>query len=793
MSFLLRFILFLGLSTSSLLVWSADPLSNTTDAAAVQADTTAGGQANGTTQATTNPSSNSTSLALDPQNSLAVGNGQQGSRLNGMTCTDQNGRTIPVGNGSQCIDTPNQAKPLAFPQRQQSQNLPIQAPTEFQKFVQAITGKILPMYGYSMFDQAPSTFAPVERIPVSSDYVIGPGDEVDVKVWGQIDADLKLEVDRLGQIYIPKVGSVNVAGIKYQDLQPAIKTAIGHDYRNFDLQVNLGQLRSIQIFVVGQARRPGSYTVSSLSTLVNALFASGGPSATGSLRDIEVKRGAEVVTTFDMYDFLLKGDKTRDIKLQPGDVIYIAPIGPVTAIYGSVNNPAIYELKGDSDLSGLIAMAGGLTTTAAGQKVELERIKNRTDREVQVANLDKSGMALPLRDGDLVKVFAISPKIENAVTLRGNVATPYRYNWHQGLRVTDLIPDKDALVTPNYWLKRSQITAGQVVNLTDIGTQQAQINWDYAVIQRFDPTTLDSTLIPFNLGRAVLDHDPSQNLELQPGDVITVFSINEVKVPVKRQVRLITLEGEVMHPGVYQAEPGETLRQLVNRVGGLTPNAYLFGAEFDRESTRILQQQRLIQTIDRLERDLSKSAAASIQGAMDKTTADTLQQQAQSQKAELEKMRQAKPTGRIVLELTPQSNKLEDIPDIALENGDRLVIPTVTTSVGVMGEVYNENNAYLYQDNRTISDYLSQAGGPTRDADPSRTFMLRANGSVVSSQSNRGLFARSFDHINPAPGDTIVVPEKVDNTPVVKSLIDWSTILFNMGVSLVTLKFMGVI
>ena len=184
----------------------------------------------------------------------------------------------------------------------------------------------LPIYGYSLFDHVPTTFAPLDRVPVTADYVIGPGDELLIRAWGQIDLDARVVVDRSGRIYLPRVGSLSVAGLKYEQLPDFLKSAVGKIFRNFDLDVNLGQLRSIQVFLVGQARRPGAYTVSSLSTLVNALFASGGPSMSGSMRHIQLKRDNQLVAEFDLYDLLLDGDKSKDARLLPGDVIYLSLI-----------------------------------------------------------------------------------------------------------------------------------------------------------------------------------------------------------------------------------------------------------------------------------------------------------------------------------------------------------------------------------------------------------------------------------------------------------------------------------
>ncbi len=200
--------------------------------------------------------------------------------------------------------------------------------TDFQLMVQSSLGQVLPIYGASLFENAPSTFAPVDHIPVTADYVIGPGDELMLRAWGQIDIDVHATVDRNGNIFVPKVGSMTVSGLRYAQLEDFMRSHIGRIYQNFDLNVTMGQLRSIDVFVVGQVSRPGRYTVSSLSTLTNAIFASGGPSPHGSMREVQLKRGGKVVTTFDLYDLLLRGDKSKDVVLQPQDVIYVAATGP---------------------------------------------------------------------------------------------------------------------------------------------------------------------------------------------------------------------------------------------------------------------------------------------------------------------------------------------------------------------------------------------------------------------------------------------------------------------------------
>ncbi len=684
--------------------------------------------------------------------------------------------------------------------------------SEFQKLVAQSLGKPLPLFGYDLFS-SPTTFAPVDQAPVTPDYIIGPGDEILIHAWGQIDIDYTATVDRLGNIYLPKVGTLQVAGLKYQDLQNNLHQAIAKNFNNFELQVNLGQLRSIQIFVVGQAQRPGSYIVSSLSTLINALFAVGGPNNAGSLRHIQLKRDGKLLTELDLYDFLLRGDKSHDVKLQSGDVILFPAVGHQAAISGSVRLPAIYEVNDGSDLAQLIALAGGLTATASEQKVNVERIHGHDKRTVAQVALDASGYALPLMDGDLVRILPITPQFDNAVTLRGNVAYPLRNPWHPGMTLTDLIPNKEALISREYWLKknltnqevgenesRGAVRAGAVKkNLSDqqvaseVKLSANDIDWDYAVIERQSRQDLSSTLIPFNLGRLVLDHDMSQNVALQPGDVVTIFSQKDINVPQGKKTRFVRVDGEVVHAGVYRVEEGETLRHLVVRIGGVTSQAYLFGSELTRESTRALQQKQLNQILDRMEIDLNNSAGALAQGALDQKGLDAAKAQMEGQRQKLAKMRQTQVSGRIILDVPENDNHPEALPELPLEDGDHLYVPPVPSTVGVYGDVYAENSAFMFDAHKHVGEYIDMAGGPTRDADAGRMFLIRANGAIISRQNTGGLFARNFSHLDMMPGDAVVVPEEPDKTPVLKSFLDYATIFMNMGVGLATLKFMGII
>ena len=738
-------------------------------------------------------------------------------------------------------------------------------PSEFQEFVAGSIGHRLPIYGQNLFDHVPTTFAPVDRVPVTDDYLIGPGDEIIIRAWGQIDLNGRLVVDRDGNVFLPKVGTLSVAGLKYQQLPQYFRTAIGRVFRNFDLTVSLGQLRSIQVFVLGQARRPGSFTVSSLSTLVDALFSSGGPSGTGSMRRIQLKRNNVVVTEFDFYALLLKGDKSKDARLLPGDVIYIPPVGPSIAIAGSVNVPAIFELREGTTLAAAIEMAGGLASTADGQKAVVERIEKHNTRVVEEFPLDDRGSGRDLKDGDLVRIYALSPRFENSVTLRGNVARPGRKEWHSGMRLRDLIPNQDALITRNYWrVTNWTASAGEREDrafsldywratnpLTGDGNKQAGpgaqpgdpspnagdsvaarfdsslnqppaqpvdqpsrqpfdpsldqasggppapgrgqvpgaaelsklrnriaynapgINWDYAVIQRLNLEDLTTRLIPFNLGKLVLGGDERENLALEAGDVVTIFSQSDLAVPLAKQSKFVRLEGEFKSAGIYRAEPGETVRHLVERVGGFSPNAYLYGAEFTRESVRVEQQKGLGQLIENLEESLSRNAVAAA-GVNPEDAADQ-HAKLEAQRSLIEKLRLVRAEGRVVLDLAPNAAAVGDLPEIALEDGDRLLVPFRPSTVQMLGAVYNKNS-FLYRRGERVDDYLKRAGGPTREADKARMFVIRADGSILSKQSVKGLWNGGFASLRLMPGDAIVVPQRLNQGSVLKGLRDWSQV-----------------
>jgi protein involved in polysaccharide export with SLBB domain len=564
---------------------------------------------------------------------------------------------------------------------------------------------------------------------------------------------------------------------------------------------------------------------------VNAVFASGGPSAKGSMRRIQLKRSGKVVTEFDMYDLLLKGDKSKDVQLLSGDVIYIPSIGAMAAVAGSVNTPAIFELKDQETLASVLNLAGGLTNVAAGQKVRVERIHKREIRKMDEFQLDSVGLARLLQDGDLVTVRPISAGFENAVTLRGNVAGLHagRHAWKEGLRITDIIPNRAALLTDSYWVEHNQSTQtndsawfkqnqsvevgskpwfnqNQNQNQTTLSnptgedasalrshvtTRVAEINWDYASVERLDRKELTTKLIPFNLAKA-MQGDAEHNLALQAGDVVTLFSKEDIQAPIAKRSTYVILEGELASPGLYQTLPGETLRQLVERIGGLSPQAHLIGSEFTREATRKLQQKRLDDILVQMEAEIQRTASRRSSAAMSKEAADAALAEAQAQSQMLAKMKKVKASGRIVLEMPEYAVELKNLPDLVLEDGDRFFIPSVPSTVSVMGTVYNQN-AFIYKKGQTVSDYLNRAGGPTRDGDDSEIYLIRVDGSVFSKRQGTFIFGEgSLGGRKAMPGDTIVVPEKLERYNLTKGLLEWTQVFYQFAIGVASMKTIGV-
>lgn len=741
------------------------------------------------------------------------------------------------------------------PARNVAPAIPPDPVTDLQRLASESSGQLLPIFGRELFHASPSTFAPVDQIPVLPDYVVGPGDEILVRLWGHTNFNGRLTVDRSGSIYIPNVGDVHVAGQRFSDLQGQLEREVSRTYRNFQLSVGLGQLRSIRVFVLGEARQPGSYTVSSLATVFNALLASGGPTVQGSIRKIELRRGGKAVTTVDLYELLLHGDKSKDVALQSGDVIFIPFVGPQVAISGSVRHPAIYELKQDTSVADLLALAGGFSATASDASLSVDRISDHSDRIALSIKLDQAGLSTPVREGDVIHADSILRAFKDSVTIRGNLANVERFSWHPGMKLSDIIPDRESLLTHDYWRERNRLglptplfeplakdehervqqtteessttatddssnevlrrgstssdsrtrssaslPGGSQLTRSALAEQQQsasdrlgptnarridlklpapEIDWSYAVIERLDPKTLRSTLVPFNLGRLVNDHDQSQDQLLQPGDVVTILSQADVHVSTDEQTKFVRLEGEFGSAGVYSVGADETLRDVVRRAGGLTSKAYLFGASFTRESARVLQQERLDEYVSQLSVQMQRSSATRAMSSLNPLAAGS---DMAAQEEMLNKLRRMRATGRVVLELKADSSGIESVPAIPLENGDTFSVPSRPLMVSMIGAVYGQN-VLLYRPDRKVRDYLDLAGRPNRVADQRREFIIRADGSILSRDTAPGgLWSKGFESTPVYPGDTIVVPEKPIKPSTLRDVVDWSQVFSQFAI-----------
>lgn len=439
----------------------------------------------------------------------------------------------------------------------------------------------LKRFGYDLFAGEPNTFAPVTEIPIPAEYVIGPGDVLQVQLFGQRNESLNLQVNRDGHINFPGLGPITVAGMSFEAASEMLLKRISQQLIGVQASVTMGELRSMRVFVLGDAYRPGAYTVSSLSTMTNALFVSGGVREIGSLRTIQLKRNGRLISTLDLYDLLLKGDTARDVRLKPGDVIFIPPVGATVAISGEVRRPAIYEVKAGETVDALIRMAGGLEPTAYGSVSVLERISGKKLRTVTDVNLSEpASLRLPLRDGDRLNVLAVSNRLDQNVEFAGAVTRPGKFEWRAGMRITDFLRSLRA----------------------DL---QEDADLSYALIVRERNARSEIDILEFDLGRAIADARSDQNLPLQPRDRVLVFSRpgnqvdatdmgerEQLMAPLLMQLQqqshlgepaaIVSVDGDVHLPSSYPLPVSGSVEDLLRAAGGLKASAYALSAEVAR-------------------------------------------------------------------------------------------------------------------------------------------------------------------------------------------------------------------
>jgi len=714
----------------------------------------------------------------------------------------------------------------------------------------------LTQFGYDFFDVTPPVFTPLAEVPAGEDYVLGPGDGFVIHLWGKVENNYAVLVSRDGTIVVPRIGSLTVAGLTFKETKRLLENKFKEYYPNFSMSMTMDRLRSIQVFVIGEVQRPGTYTISGLSTVINALYAAGGPRKTGSLRNIKVTRDADTPAVLDLYAFLIEGRKKEDIRLRSGDTVFVPVIGSVAGIAGNVRRPAIYEMKNATSIGQLLDLAGGVMPTGHLQNVVVERIADHRRRIVKSFNLEGSQapggdqMASALDDGDVVKVYPVHRQMRQVVFLEGHVKYPREYEYRPGMRVADLIPSYDALL-PEPFLPRAEIIrlaapdlhpeilefdlgallngdARQNIELRDMDRVMVydiaekmnlpQVTISGAVRQpgtyrlyqgmrvkdlifRADnmlpsaytenaslsrlaigKSYTDMVTIDFSPAKAIAG-DATDDIALKPSDSIYIREIPRYSEALER---IITLEGEFKFPGEYAFAEGERLSSIIARAGGLTGQAYLFGAVYMREDVKKLQKQRIKEYVNRLEEDVLTLTSQSAETSLEQDEAAIVLKTLTAKKQLLEKIRSSQPTGRMVVNLEKAVQNPGSDQDLRLQAGDRLVVKKRPDYVNVLGEVYNPT-ALLASEDHSVGYYLNQVGGANDSADEDQIYLVKANGTVIS-KSQEGFWGMaswdgdshrwalgSFESSKVDAGDSIIVPKKVEKYPwlrVVKSITE---------------------
>lgn len=720
----------------------------------------------------------------------------------------------------------------------------------------------LRQFGYDFFNNSSQLLTATDSLPAGDGYALGPGDTLNLNLWGSINARHELTVDRNGEIMIPKVGSVKVWGLNFEQGREAIDRAIGRFFRNYEMNLTLGVLRTIKVFVVGEVKAPGGYPVSSLSTVINALSAAGGPTRNGTLRSIRITRAGHLPLVVDLYDFLLSGDRSKDVRLENGDTIFVPVIGPVVAVAGEVRRPAIYEIKGRTTIPDMLKMAGGVMATGSMGRIQVERVEKNTSRisldfVPKDGSLEKELGKVTVMDRDMVKVFPVQSAVRKVVTLKGNVVQPGEYQFREGMRLSDLVPNFNALLPESFLesveivrlsppeYRRELLTANLRRALVGIEadnvllqeqdtvrvfarsemTEKPHVFINGAVIKPgsydyFPGMTVRDLVsaggspkrnafleigelsrvvvtgdsanpqrMPINLSKAI-EGDPQHNLPLQPDDVLMVRGVSNW---FDATDRLVKIGGEVRFPGVYSVARGEKLSSVLERAGGFTEKAYLRGSKFTRRTVREAQQKRMDEFILRSEREITSKQASLASVAASGEELQATKAALESLSSNLKRLKGVKAEGRVVVCLVPLADMRKTDSDVVLEGGDELFVPPRPSVVNVMGEVYNPVSFVYTPESSDVGTYLQRAGGPTRNAEPDDMYIILADGTVFHrAQSNMGIHwsdeARrwtfgGFNSVQLEPGDSLIVPQKMERLAWTREIKDITTILSQIALT----------
>jgi protein involved in polysaccharide export with SLBB domain len=674
--------------------------------------------------------------------------------------------------------------------------------------------KTLPTFGYDVFQEKRAMkFGADNALAAPADYSIGAGDEIKIMLWGRINESYQLKVDRDGRVNIPHLGPVAVAGMPFSGMQKNIMDRL-QSIEGVQASITMGELHSISVFIVGEVKFPGMYTISALSNITNALFAAGGPTKQGSLRTVQLKRNGSQIAEVDFYDFLMSGKDNTNLRLKSGDVIMIPIVKKMAAIAGNVRRSALFEIKQGNTLKDLIALAGGITPAAWTNRIQIERFK---DNQFQIAldfesDAKENRFDFGIQDGDIVKIFPIVLKDNNVIYLQGNVYRPGKYEFKTGMKISDLIPDYGTLLPETYF--------------------------EYAMVIRQEPPNFLGRIIPFNPKKAMEEHESSDNLALQARDVVMVYSRDYFEPN-----RMVSIGGAVTKPGKQKLFENMKIRDLIIKAGGLLEEASEERGELYRRvyngaviSTEKMefnvrramaddtgnnivlkkfdviyirnkkgweQQKRVIlkgeivypgeyvliegetlgeiiqraggftaeaylpaATLTRpstkeLERKRMNEYVNGLEGDALKASTELLAKQQQAgevqslllqQQMLLSKLRDSEVNGRVVIDLT---NK-DAYKNFILENGDSLFVPKQVGTVSVIGEVYNPATFRFEQSIAKVRYYIDMAGGLKENADAKNVYIFKANGSILTRKS-----INVMEYVL-SPADVVVVPQRME-------------------------------
>lgn len=741
------------------------------------------------------------------------------------------------------LSTPGQALVPAQELAPNGDQLPLQAPNATTILTDSYSTS-LERYGQSLFDQTVSTFAPTDDALVENSYVLGVGDELNIQFFGKQNEAMTLQVARDGAINLPQLGPLMVAGLSLSQARELIDSRVDSELIGVSAVVTMGRLRAINVFMAGEVTVPGAYSMSSLATVTQALFQAGGVSEIGSLRDIQVHRNGRVVGTFDLYDLLMRGDSSGDLRLRSGDVVFVPPYAGLVGVRGEVKRPAFYEVVGGETFHDVLKMAGSFTSDAFPSEVTIRRIKNSLNVARTIDLTDETTLQLEAKDGDELTVPPNPDITLESVSLEGAVQRAGVYGWRSGMRVSDLIRNPRADLNANADLTYSLIVR-EVNDQRDVTIKSFSILKALAEPRsNHDPelNEFDRLLVfavPTILGEATLDSREAllapllNQLRLQASDdsPVQVYSVSggvrapgrypltsdtsvsdmivaagglkdsayldsaelrTIRVDGDNRVRTSTraldltnldsltqtrvqsrdnllvrelddwaptssvqLSGEVLFPGTYLIARGETLSSVIERAGGLTSDAFVEGAQFTRESIARIEELQAREFAENIRRSF-----ASMMLTEESTSASFSEV-----KEVTDILDSFTGNGRLLIDLWAVIREAD--VDVALEDGDTLVVPRKTATVTVVGEV-NRSSTHSYQVGLSVEDYLELSAGLTSRADKESMYVVRANGQVTSLEHNWWRFQDERRRLR--PGDTIVVPVNVEHK---ESLARW--------------------